>query len=416
MTLNASQNTNEVVTIEDVYSDEAGTIVLDVARETGSSLAYLGVLSIHSDGTGVGPPAVGAVSIHAVGANSGFHVGLSEASAYRSVNVAKTYDSDHDDVYGTEGYLIFGNGASSNLTGQPFSFHVSGGADWVTSYSQGADFNAVAQNKANTRFDNPTLVAGADVVNWLSSAMCNSAIEGSAATWGELMTFTVGVDAPRQFRLGLLTGNPNNTDGRWESSGLRVSFNGGSTETVTGLGVTDLGMVLFDVVLEDGVAGTFSIEGQKRLSTQGPSIGGITFDLYAEPTAYDLWVDGFPSLGDHRPEQDPDRDGVETALEYVLNGDPSLSGDVILPTMDAAGENFVFSFMRNVDASEITTQVFEYCSDLSEDDWTELNITEPKAAEVSLGLAVDGEQPVTITLDKTNEVQGRIFGRLKVVY
>lgn len=125
------------------------------------------------------------------------------------------------------------------------------------------------------------------------------------------------------------------------------------------------------------------------------------------------WINGFLELTDSTPAGDPDHDGIVNLLEYVLNGNPGSSDLSILPTLDASGTNFVFSFTRREQSTNDTTQIFEYGSDLS--GWTALNITAPTAAAVTLGTASAGLQTVTVTIPKTLAgPSGKLFGRLRV--
>ncbi|WPJ95681.1 sulfatase-like hydrolase/transferase [Coraliomargarita algicola] len=137
------------------------------------------------------------------------------------------------------------------------------------------------------------------------------------------------------------------------------------------------------------------------------------YSRYTPPTDYQAWLLNYPGLSDASFEGDPEQDGIATGLEFVLNGTPTESGEVILPEMDAAGEHFVFTFTRRAEAVPFTVQTFQYGSSLSA--WTDLNITEPRASEVSLGSIVGGLQQVTVTIPKSLAVDGKLFGRLTVL-
>lgn len=130
---------------------------------------------------------------------------------------------------------------------------------------------------------------------------------------------------------------------------------------------------------------------------------------------YNSWLNLYPALTDVTAQDDPEGDGLENLLEYVLNGDPTAADTLILPELDASGENFVFSFTRRVESADDTTQVFQYSSTLQADDWTNVSITNPKAVEVAISPAVDGLQGVTVTISKSVAVDEKLFGRLKVV-
>jgi hypothetical protein len=150
--------------------------------------------------------------------------------------------------------------------------------------------------------------------------------------------------------------------------------------------------------------------GQVRLFTSSPS------------SPFTTWINSFPSItipADREPAADPDKDGIENLLEFVLNGNPSVSSQAILPTLDAAGSNFVFGFSRRADSAGEATQVFEYSTDLV--NWTaKAPITIPTTpgtsgfvtVGASTGTAPNQVQAVTLTIPKTGET--KLFGRLKV--
>jgi autotransporter-associated beta strand protein len=122
------------------------------------------------------------------------------------------------------------------------------------------------------------------------------------------------------------------------------------------------------------------------------------------------WITPF-AVDDETAEGDPDQDGIANLLEYVLEGgDPSLSSSSILPSLDASGSDFVFSFSRRADATG-TTQVFQYSPDLGVTPWTELAI--PGGSGVSVtDVENDGVEEVVITVPKGANT--KLFGRLKV--
>ena len=61
-------------------------------------------------------------------------------------------------------------------------------------------------------------------------------------------------------------------------------------------------------------------------------------------------------------------------MEYVLQGgDPSVSTTGTLPTLNATGANFVFTYYRRAAATG-TTQTFEYSTNLGAGSWTPVSI------------------------------------------
>ena len=120
----------------------------------------------------------------------------------------------------------------------------------------------------------------------------------------------------------------------------------------------------------------------------------------------------FPAIEapDNAPTADTDNDGIANLLEYILQGgDPSVSNSGILPTLDASGENFVFTYYRRAAATG-TTQTFEYGTTLS--GWT------PVAIPGGSGVTVTPDTPGT-GIDKVEiavaiGTHTKLFGRLKV--
>lgn len=182
--------------------------------------------------------------------------------------------------------------------------------------------------------------------------------------------------------------------------------------------------ILVDVATRTYDPGTFQVIGFTQAAdvwTRNDGLGNLwTFtestgelQVSAAPAGgFANWIDDF-TVSDPAPGADPENDGLENLLEYVLNGDPSQSDPTILPDLDASGANFVFSFTRREESAGDTSQVFEYGSDLS--GWTPLSITAPTAGEVSLGTPAGGLQTVTVTIPKSLAgPSGKLFGRLKV--
>ena len=115
---------------------------------------------------------------------------------------------------------------------------------------------------------------------------------------------------------------------------------------------------------------------------------------------------------DNAPTADPDNDGIDNLVEYVLqNGDPSVSTTGILPTLDASGANFVFTYYRRAAATG-TTQVFQYSPDLGVTPWIPVAIP-------GSGVTVTPNDP-SPGIDKVEIIVAKgantkLFGRLQVV-
>jgi hypothetical protein len=109
--------------------------------------------------------------------------------------------------------------------------------------------------------------------------------------------------------------------------------------------------------------------------------------------------------------QDPDGDGNSNLLEFALGGNPLASDATIMPVETLTAENLIFTFNRS-DASEQEVALgFQSSSDLTT--WTEVAIGATSAGSVVV--VENGAEPdtVTITLPRSNEAGGKLFGRLK---
>ncbi len=124
------------------------------------------------------------------------------------------------------------------------------------------------------------------------------------------------------------------------------------------------------------------------------------------------WINDYYSLPDITPSGDPDRDGMDNLLEYVLNGNPAVADSTILPQLETTGENVVFTFNRRESSVADTIQTFEYGYQLN--DWNVINITPPAENFIRLGVPSLGQQKVTITIPKSTSNTGKFFGRLRV--
>ncbi|MDF7799601.1 Calx-beta domain-containing protein [Pontiellaceae bacterium B1224] len=232
-----------------------------------------------------------AITITAVGDGVGYDITGTEVADYRSMGTAKSFDIDGDDAYGTAGYIIFGGAAVSGggheLFGEATQFS---SPSFVTAFSAGGNFVSISKYLSYPKYDDPSEPIADSVADFGATAVA-LANAGTTGSWNELLTFTIDGSAPSGFRVGLMAGPEGNTDGRWDPTGLRISFEGGPAVEATGLEiVSGTGMVFFDVTVTDGTTGTFAIESQRRASNGGSSISGVTFDVSQESTMDRLLV------------------------------------------------------------------------------------------------------------------------------
>lgn len=139
-----------------------------------------------------------------------------------------------------------------------------------------------------------------------------------------------------------------------------------------------------------------------------------TLNVLSDPPAsgFLTWAGGYSLTGnDALASADPDNDGIDNAVEYVLGGNPTVSSQAGLPTSSAAGDNLVFTFSRS-DGSEtpdVSVSV-DYGSDLT--GWTSVPIGATSAGIVTV--AENGADPdlITVTIPKNGDPAK--FARLKV--
>lgn len=146
--------------------------------------------------------------------------------------------------------------------------------------------------------------------------------------------------------------------------------------------------------------------------------GAVSAMVSTPSSAFAAWVDSFnPPLAnaaDREPGADPDGDGFNNLMEFVLNGNPTASSTSIAPALNTSGAGFAFTFTRRDDSEAECGVVFQYGGDLT--NWTNVPIG---AADATVGDAVidvtenDGS-PDTITVTIPKGTHTRLFGRLVV--
>ena len=129
--------------------------------------------------------------------------------------------------------------------------------------------------------------------------------------------------------------------------------------------------------------------------------------------SYEDWLGRYAGVEDEDSFRDTDGDGVETVLEYVLNGNADEVDEGILPVVAVTDEHFVFSYQRLIDSAHRVDQVFEYSSDMIE--WHAVQVTGEQDAMVRVSTGVGGNQEVRILVDRSATTEDYLFGRLRVL-
>jgi autotransporter-associated beta strand protein len=133
-------------------------------------------------------------------------------------------------------------------------------------------------------------------------------------------------------------------------------------------------------------------------------------------TAYDTWMDGFPSLlgNDRLADADPDHDGVANLLEFVLNGNPTTSDRTILPASNVSSGNMVFTFQRRDDSEGLVNQTVQYGTNATS--WTNVVIgaVDGSSGGATYTVTENGSAPDLITVTSPTAGDAKKFARLLV--
>ncbi|MFC5050756.1 PEP-CTERM sorting domain-containing protein [Rubritalea spongiae] len=223
-----------------------------------------------------------AVHISTVG-GTGYDITGVEATAYYTSSVLKTYDVNGDNKYGTDGYYVFGgSGTNNNAEYNTAGAFASLTPSFVTSITADSSVTLSRYNSSQTAMDNPVAaMEGTDFGN--AGYLMNNGTAGTTDL--PMLSFAVTNSDAMTFRFGVLAGGEQAADGRYDPTALSLTFIGdGTTASVSTLPVIaadDLGMVFFDVTLDAGTTGTFTLAANER--SQNATINGITFDVAAVP-------------------------------------------------------------------------------------------------------------------------------------
>lgn len=186
-------------------------------------------------------------------------------------------------------------------------------------------------------------------------------------------------------------------------------------------GNVEFALDLYRILAKNTVAG--QVAGDLRVGSYEGTItvnssGQVSFISQgsAPSSPFTTWADTFstplPNAADRLPMADPDADGLNNLMEFVLNGNPSVPDTGIAPTLNASGADFVFSFNRRDDSeSPETTLVFQSSPDLVT--WSD--VTVGAASSGAVAVAENGTSPDAITVTVSKGSNTKLFGRLKVV-
>lgn len=163
--------------------------------------------------------------------------------------------------------------------------------------------------------------------------------------------------------------------------------------------------------------GTYGATGSGATTIDDVHFSGTGVVEVAAP-GYSGWIGGFGlAVGDQDPTDDPDNDGLDNALEWVLGGDPAAGMDAgKLPTVAVSGANLVFSFIRDQDSKLPDTSVsIEVGTTLAS--WPDVYQVGSTTGTSSPGVTVtdnaNGTDTITLTIPRAPDASK--FARLRVV-
>jgi autotransporter-associated beta strand protein len=201
--------------------------------------------------------------------------------------------------------------------------------------------------------------------------------------------------------------------------------NEASTISIASAAVLNLNFVGTDTVNKLFLNGVQQPAGVYGSGNSGGQITGAgTLTVSSGPAGgFTSWIAGFSVGGQNQPADDPDNDGVNNLLEFVLNGNPTVSDNSILPALNVTATDFEFSYQRRDDSvSPETSQSFQWGTNLL--DWPGSVLVPATSATVGVAtIVVSAGVPddattdtVKISIPKTEAGSyGQLFGRQQVV-
>lgn len=175
----------------------------------------------------------------------------------------------------------------------------------------------------------------------------------------------------------------------------------------------------FDVADAASITGTPAVTGTlpAGLAWDASNFAATGKIAVVAGTPFEIWAAAAGlSGGNALSGADPDSDGLENAIEYVIGGNPSVASRAGAPEGEAAGNDLVFTFSR-VDSSETADLTLSVQAGTTLGSWPEVFIIGADNAGSSVGVDIleNGAAPdtITVTIPKAGEL--RKFARLNAV-
>lgn len=270
---------------------------------------------------------------------------------------------------------------------------------------------ADARNAAVAAANNgtPGVLSGATIINGASVGSLTKAGVGALAIAAANYTGNTTVNAGS---LAISTASLANAADVTIAATGKLTLNFAGTDTVDELTIAG-------VAKSPGTYGATGSGATHIDDVHFDSTGTGTLTVTTGPfsSAYDTWAASFGAgfnATNYGATQDPDNDGIENELEFVLGGNPLTSSTSILPTKSLDATNFYFTFNRADESEAEITAKFQYASTLT--GWTDVAIGAASALP-DVTVTENGTAPdaVTVTIPRTSAVAGKLFGRLNVV-
>ena len=139
--------------------------------------------------------------------------------------------------------------------------------------------------------------------------------------------------------------------------------------------------------------------------------GQLTAGAGANP--YDSWaiLNGL-TTANNGETQDPDQDGIPNILEFATGNHPLTTDASLFSSISLTSTCYDIEFNRSDESEALTDLVLQYGSDLV--GWTDIPVGAETSADVTV--AENGAAPdtISISLDRTLAVDGKLFIRLRV--
>lgn len=233
---------------------------------------------------------------------------------------------------------------------------IGGSASFIPNVSGGMSFTGVGTTTltgVNTYTGNSTVNSGTTLVLADNAALkfvpgengvCNKVTgSGSAYLYGD---FTIDL------------------------SGAAVAS--GNTWTLVDTSARNFDPLLFTVTgFTEVSSGVHQLVDGVNTWTFSESTGALTLTV-AAPSGYAAWTvsKGLTAGVNDGTTQDPDKDGLNNLLEFVLDGDPLASSTGVAPVATRSGSNLILTFKRRDDSEAEVALIVETSASLTTGSWT----------------------------------------------